>query len=197
MKFKQIGALLSISTILGINVFATKALAQVPSITFGNAIASGGCDVVGQLRGPDGRTLSIILDNMSASHGQRQRCILRVDTTIPPGFLVQDVDVLYQGSTDVMRRSRGITFSRSYTLTGGQLGIATSTPQITQFRVSNPLFQVQDALTVLSLSNSCRGTRGQFGINMVAQSSIGSSIVVDSADLNAGDVRLHFNLIPC
>ncbi|MHC5824389.1 MAG: hypothetical protein ACYT04_53260 [Nostoc sp.] len=41
MNFKQFGVLLSISTVLGMNVIATKALAQdLPSIQFGQAIAS-------------------------------------------------------------------------------------------------------------------------------------------------------------
>nr|MDZ8009953.1 DUF4360 domain-containing protein [Nostoc sp. DedSLP05] len=197
MNFKQFGVLLSISTILGINVIANKALAQdFPSITFGNAIGSGGCSVEDQLVGADGRTLSIILNNMRASNGQRKRCILRVDTNIPGGFLVQDVQVLYQGSVAVLPLSKGVTLSRSYTLTGGPIGILRAIPKTTLFKTNNPLFQEQDNLTVLSLSDSC-GAQGQFGINMIAQSSAGSDITVDTADLNAGDVQLYFDLVPC
>ncbi|MGJ5629513.1 DUF4360 domain-containing protein [Nostoc sp. CALU 1950] len=193
MNFKQFGVLLSISTVLGTNLIATKVLAQdPPSIQFGNAIGSGGCIVEDQLVGSDGRTLSIILDKMSARNGKRQRCILRVDTAIPSGFHVQDVQILYQGSTEI---SQGKTsLSRSYIFTGGALGVAKATPTTTQFTSSNPLFQAQDNLTVASAS--CGG-QGQLGINMIAQSSQGSFIVVDTADLNAGDVKLHIQLAPC
>jgi Domain of unknown function (DUF4360) len=195
MNFKQFGVLLSISTVLGANLIATKALAQEqPSIQFGQAIGSGGCIVEDQLAGSDGRTLSIILDKMSARNGKRQRCILRVDTTIPSGFHVQDVQILYQGSTEVRSGSRGTSLSRSYIFTGGALGVARATPTTTQFTSDNPLFQAQDDLTVASAS--CGG-QGQLGMNLVAQSSQGSFIVVDTADLNAGDVKLHINLTPC
>ncbi|MHC5723890.1 MAG: hypothetical protein ACYTXY_06945 [Nostoc sp.] len=72
MNFKQFGVLLSISTVLGMNVIATKALAQdPPSIQFEKAIGSGGCTIGNQLPGSDGRTLSIFLDNMVAKDGGR------------------------------------------------------------------------------------------------------------------------------
>ena len=52
MNFKQFCVFLSISTVLGMNVIATKALAQdPPSIQFGKAIASGGCSIEDQLAG--------------------------------------------------------------------------------------------------------------------------------------------------
>ncbi|MCC5617440.1 DUF4360 domain-containing protein [Nostoc sp. CHAB 5836] len=195
MNFKQIGVLLSVSTIVGINMIANKALAQhSPSIFFERVIGSGGCIVEGQLLGPDGRSLSIILNNMNASNGQRQRCILRINTIIPSGFNVQNVQILYQGSTDVDSGSRGTSLSRGYIFTGGGLGIASAPPKTTQFVASNPLFQEQDDLIVGSAS--CGG-QGQLGINLIAQSSLGSFIVVDSADLNAGSVIFRINLRPC
>jgi hypothetical protein len=195
MKFKQLGVLLSLSTIVGINLIANKALAQPiePSITFGEAIGSGGCRVIDQLIGPDGRSVSIFLDNMKASNGQRQRCLLRIQTTIPSGFLVQDVDVLYQGSVEVGRFSRGITFSRNYSLVGS-LGIVSATPQITQFTNTNPLFVEKDDLTVLSAS--C-GASGNFGINMVAQSTLGASFTLDTVDVASAVVRIFIPLRPC
>jgi hypothetical protein len=195
MNLKQFGVLLSVSTIVGINMIANKALAQrSPSILFGRAVGSGGCIVQDQLVGSNGRTLSLFLNNMSASNGQRQRCILRVDTIIPSGFNVQNVQVLYQGSTDVGLGSRGTSLSRSYIFTGGALGIASAPPKTTQFVASNPLFQEQDDLIVASAS--CGG-QGQLGINLIAQSSLGSFIVVDSADLNAGSVIFRIDLRPC
>ncbi|MBE8971395.1 hypothetical protein IQ277_35970, partial [Nostocales cyanobacterium LEGE 12452] len=115
MNFKQFGVLLSISTILGLNVIATKALADdSSSITFGRAIAARGsaCKVADQLAGEDGRTLSLILDNFSAFSGDRKRCILRVQTFIPSGFIIQNVQALYQGNTDINRGSRGTSLSR-------------------------------------------------------------------------------------
>ena len=201
MNFKQFGVLLSISTILAMNVIATKALAQKspspkpPSITFRNAIASGGCIVTDQLLGSDGRTLSLLLDNFKASEGARQRCILRIDTIIPSGFQVQNVQVLYQGSVGVNSRSKGITLSRSYIFNGGALGgIASARPITTLFKSTDPLFQEQDDIFVASAS--CGG-QGQLGANVIAQSSPGSSIVVDSADFSAGDVIFRIDLKGC
>ncbi|MEH1939947.1 MAG: DUF4360 domain-containing protein [Nostoc sp.] len=177
------------------NVIVSKALAQeAPSIQFGNAIGSGGCSIEDQLAGSDGRTLSIILKDMSAKNGKRQRCLLRVDTIIPSGFHVQDVQILYQGSTEVSSGSGGANLSRSYIFTGGALGVSKATPTTTKFTSSEPLFQAQDNLTVASAS--CGG-QGQLGINMIAQSSPGSFIVVDTADINAGDVKLHIDIAPC
>jgi hypothetical protein len=175
MKFKQLGVLLSLSTIVAINLIANKVLAQEPSITFGEAITSGGCRVVDQLVGTNGKSLLILSDNMKASNGERQRCLLRVSTTIPAGFFVQDAQVLYQGSVEVLPLSRGVSLSRSYSLVGS-LGIVTATPITTQFTASDPLFLEKDDLTVLSAS--C-GARGDFGLNMIAQSQPGASINFD------------------
>ncbi|MDZ7953748.1 DUF4360 domain-containing protein [Nostoc sp. DedQUE09] len=197
MNFKQFGVLLSLSTILGLNVIATKVLAEEPSITFGDALGSGGCSVAGQLPGDDGRSLSIILDNMSAFNGQRQKCILRVQTFIPSGFIVQDVQVLYQGNTDIDRGSKGTSLSRTYSFSGGALGQAVASPQTTKF-TSSKAFAEQDEITVLAATGLCSGGgQGLLGINMIAQSSRGSSIFVDTADINAGDVRLYFDLRRC
>ncbi|MCC5641664.1 DUF4360 domain-containing protein [Nostoc sp. CHAB 5824] len=193
MNFKQVSALLCVSTVLSMNVIASKALAQEqPSIQFGKAIGAGGCTVGDQLPGSDGRTLSIFLDNMVAKNGKRQRCILRVNTTIPSGFHVQDVQILYQGSTEVPQGKTSL--SRSYIFNGGAFGQPTATPTTSEFTSTNPLFQAQDNLTVASAS--CGG-EGQLGMNMVAQSSSGTSIVIDSVDLNAGDVKLHIDIAPC
>jgi hypothetical protein len=187
MKFKQLGVLLSLSTIVGINVIANKALAQPiePSITFGNAIATGECRVADQLVGPNGRSLSIDLNNMRATNGQRARCIIRVNTTIPPGFRVQDARLVYQGSVEVFPLSRGVTFNRSYSFTRGT-GLA-SKLSTTTFTDSNPLFEKQDDLT--GLFASCGG-RGNFGINMHAQSSPGSDIIFDTAYVSISSLKL-------
>ncbi|MEH2078598.1 MAG: DUF4360 domain-containing protein [Nostoc sp.] len=197
MNIKIFGVLLSISTIFGVNVIATKTLADVsPSITFRKAIASGGgCIVTDQLLGSDGRSLSLLLDKFNAKEGARQRCILRIDTIIPSGFIVQNVEILYQGSVDVKSLSKGTTLSRSYIFNGGALGgITSARPIVTQFKSSDPLFQEQDDIFVASAS--CGG-QGQLGINLIAQSTSGSSIFVDSADLSAGDVLLRIDLAPC
>ena len=202
MNFKQFGVLLSISTILGMNVIVTKALAETPpipkppSITFRNAIASGGCIVTDQLLGSDGRTLSLLLDNFKASEGGRQKCILRIDTIIPSGFQVQNVQVLYQGSVGVNSpQSKGVTLSRSYIFNGGALGgIVSARPITTVFKSSDLLFQEQDDILVASAS--CGG-QGQLGANVIAQSSPKSSIVVDSADFSAGNVIFRIDLSPC
>ncbi|MDZ8071016.1 MAG: DUF4360 domain-containing protein [Nostoc sp. DedQUE08] len=197
MNFKQFGLLLSLTTILGINAIATKALADEPSITFGDAIGSGGCSVADQLPGDDGRSLSIVLDNFSAFNGQRQKCILRVQTFIPSGFIVQDVQVLYQGTTDIDSKSKGTSLNRTYSFSGGALGQAVAPPKTSKF-TSSKAFAEQDEITVLAATGLCSGGgQGLLGINMIAQSSRGSSIFVDTADLNAGDVRLYFDLRRC
>ncbi|MEH1989454.1 DUF4360 domain-containing protein [Nostoc sp.] len=197
MNFKQFGLLLSLTTILGLNVIATKVLAEEPSITFGDALGSGGCKVADQLPGEDGRSLSIVLDNFSAFSGQRQKCILRVQTFIPSGFIVQDVQVLYQGTTDIDRRSRGTSLNRTYSFSGGALGQAVAPPKTTKF-TSSKAFAEQDEITVLAATGLCSGGgQGLLGINLIAQSSRGSSIFVDTADINAGDVRLYFDLKRC
>ncbi|MEH2088734.1 DUF4360 domain-containing protein [Nostoc sp.] len=198
MNFKQFGLLLSLTTILGMNVITTKVLAgDLPSITFGDALGSGGCSVADQLPGEDGRSLSIVLDNFSAFNGQRQKCILRVQTFIPSGFIVQDVQVLYQGTTDIDRGSRGTSLSRTYSFSGGALGQAVAPPKTTKF-TSSKAFAEQDNITVLAATGLCSGGgQGLLGINMVGQSARGSSIFVDTADLNAGDVRLYFDLKRC
>jgi hypothetical protein len=194
MNFKQFGVLLSVSAVLGMNFIPTKALTQKPSIKFGQAIASGGCNVGDQLVGSDGRTLSIVFDNMHAENGSRQSCILRVNTTIPSGFYVQDMRILYQGSTEVPSGSKGTSLSRSYIFNGGALGQASARPATTKFTSSNELFQVEDPITVASAS--CGG-EGQLGINMIVQSSPGTSIVVGSPDLAGRDVEIHVDLDPC
>jgi Domain of unknown function (DUF4360) len=197
MNFKQFGVLLSLSTILGLNVIGAKVLADEPSITFGDAIGSGGCKIEDQLVGEDGRTLSLILDNFSAFSGARKRCILRVQTFIPSGFIIQNVQVLYLGNTDVNRGSRGTSLSRTYSFSGGAFGQAVAPPQTTKFTTTKA-FAEQDEITVLAASGLCSGGgQGQLGINLVAQSSSGSSIFVDTADINAGDVLLSFDLKRC
>ncbi len=195
MNFKQVGVLLFISTIVGMNVVAAKALAQEePSIQFGEAVAAPGCVIAEQLVGEDGRTLSLLFDNFEAKNGKRKACNIRVLSTIPSGFQVQKLQVLYQGSTEVPSGTRGTTLSRSYIFNGGALGVAKAPPQTTKFTSTNELYQEQDELTAVSAS--CGG-RGQFGINMIAQSSKGTSIIVDTADLNAGKVEIQFELDSC
>lgn len=195
MNFKQFGVLLSISTIFGMNLIANKALAQEsPSITFRKAIAVGGCSIAAQEVGEDGRTLSLILDKFSAFNGQRNRCIIRINTIIPSGFNIQELNVLYQGSVEVGAKSEGPDFSRSYTFSAGNLGQVVATPQKTKFKEDDPLFQVQDNLDVISAS--CGG-QGQLGLNLIEQSYPGSNIIVDTTDVNAGKVILSLDLIPC
>jgi hypothetical protein len=190
MNFKKVGVLLSVSTMLGMNIISSKALAQEPSIKFGQAFGQGNCTIADQLTGEDGRTLSIALDNFSAGNGvPRTKCIIRVDTTIPSGFHVQNLQILYQGST-----SGSTTLSRSYIFNSGAIGLGKLPPKVTKFTSSNPLFQEQDDFTAVSAS--CGGT-GQFGMNMVATATNGASIIIDTADVRAGDVKFHFDLVQC
>ncbi len=193
MNLKQFGVLLSVSTLIGINIGTTKALTQEPSIQFGEAISQGSCTIENQLASEDGRTLAIAFKDFTAANGKRNKCVLRINTTIPSGFHVQDVQILYQGTAEVA--SGGNTsLSRSYIFNGGAFGQPTAPSKTSKFTESNPLFQEQDELTVASAS--CGG-QGQLGMNMVAASSRGSSIFVDTADLNAGDVKINIDIVSC
>ncbi|MEH2352746.1 hypothetical protein [Nostoc sp.] len=189
MNFKQFGVLLSISTIFGMNVIVTKTLAQdLPSISFG-AITTVGCSVANQPTGSVRTTLPITLDNISASEGQRQRCILRAETFIPSGFFVKDIQILYEASAKVSSMSKGASLSRTYSFSGGAVGQAISLPKTTNFTSNGSNeFAEQDDITVLSAS--CGG-QGQLGINIIAQSSPGSSIDISKIVILSG------NLSPC
>ena len=197
MNFKQFGILLSLSSLVGVGFIATKALTQEsseePSIQFGEAASVGRCVIGDQLTGEDGRTLSIGLNDFQSEYGQRDKCTLRINTTIPGGFHIQNVDVLYQGSAEVPNGHA--TLARSYTFNGGAFGQVAAPPKVSKFTASNPLFQEQDNLAVASVS-ACGGN-GQLGINMVASSSNKSALYIDSVDVNASKVELHFDLVPC
>lgn len=195
MNFKQLGVLVSVSTLLGMNVAATKALAQEePSIKFEDAAASPGCIIADQLVGDDGRTLSLLFEDFAAANGKRKACSIRVETVIPSGFRVQEVQVLYQGSAEVPKGTTPPTLSRRYTFFGGALGTSKTPAQIATFKSSNPLYAVQDDLALISAS--CGG-KGTLGVNAVAQSRKGNSLIVDTADFNAGRVLFSFDLGPC
>lgn len=200
MNFKQFTTLLLLSGLFGIGVNTTKSLAQEskaeePSIQFGEAASVGSCSIGDQLTGEDGRTISIGLNNFQAEYGSRTKCVLRVNTTIPGGFHVQNVDVLYQGEAQIDKPGEKAIFSRSYSFNGGAFGQVVAPPKTTKFTESNPLFQEQDNLTAASVS-ACGGT-GQLGINMVGRASKEAALFIDSADINASKVQLHFDLVPC
>lgn len=196
MNWKQFKILLLLATILGLGFITTPSLTQeepVPTIQFGKARGSSGCSVKNQLTGRDRRTLAILLDNMSAANGKRKNCVIQVDTIIPNGFHVQNVQILYQGSTEVP--SGGNTsLSRDYKFTGRSLEKVAGKPLISEYTSSNPLFQEQDEF--VAASASCGG-QGLIGIHLIALSSPGASIIIDTADLNAGDVKIYFDLARC
>ncbi|MEH2127287.1 hypothetical protein [Nostoc sp.] len=191
MNFKQFGVLLSISIIFGMNVIVPKTLAQdLPSISFG-AITTVGCSVANQPTGSVRTTLPITLDNISASEGQRQRCILRAETFIPSGFFVKDIQILYEASAKVSSMSKGASLSRTYSFSGGALGQVIAPPKTTKF-ISDKAFVEQDEITVLPASGLCSGGgQGLLGINIIAQSSPGSSIDISKIVIFSG------NLSPC
>ncbi|MDM9583881.1 MULTISPECIES: hypothetical protein [unclassified Nostoc] len=162
----------------------TKTLAHdLPSISFG-AIITSGCSVTNTLPGSVTSTLPIALDQISASEGQRQRCILRAQTFIPSGFFVEDIQILYQGSTTVNSMSKGASLSRTYSFSGGALGQTISPIKTTKFTSNGSNgFAEQDGITVLS--TSCGG-EGLLGINIIAQSSLGSSIDISKIVIFSG-----------
>lgn len=198
MNFKQLGILLSVVTVFGMNVVATKALAQVkPRIRFGSAISSGsGCNIADQLVGQDGRSLSILFDEFEVKNGKRKACNLRIPTTIPRGFRVKALQVLYQGSTEVPPGTRATTLARSYIFAGGAFGLSKAPPKISKFASTNELYQEQDEITVASAS--C-GAEGTLGTNIIAQSYSGNRISFDTGegDLVSGKVEFHIDLARC
>lgn len=197
MNLKKLGFFFSFSALLGVSLTATKAFTQEsePSIQFGEAASVGRCSIGDQLTGTDGRTISIGLNDFQVQEGARDKCVLRINTTIPSGFHVQNVDVLYQGEAIIDRPGKKAIFSRSYSFNGGAFGQVVAPPKTTNFTESNPLFQEQDNLTAASVS-ACGG-EGQLGINMVARASKKAALFIDSVDVNASKVELRFDLVRC
>lgn len=188
MNLKHFCILLSVATVFSINVVVTKALAQKkPRIQFEKAIASG-CKIANRPIGKDGKTSLFLFWNIQARDGQRKFCNIRINTTVPSGFRVENLQFLYQGNINVSSGSRGTSLSRSYTFAGGALGITALKPKISKFTSTNELFQELDDITTVSAS--CGG-QGQLGINAIAQSFPGSSIVVDTP------IVIHYKLAPC
>ncbi|WP_158441881.1 DUF4360 domain-containing protein [Pleurocapsa sp. PCC 7319] len=181
---------------LGINLIPTKALTkkpQKPSIKYEKAFSWNGCKVGGQLAGGDGRTLAIVLDDMSVADKERQLCFIAVPTTIPGNYLMQDVQILYQGTTEnpggaktrLRRKYKFVSKSRK----------RINTEWVTSlFKSSNPLFQEQDEVAVIP--KSC-GWQGWLIIGIEAKASRKTSLIVDTADLNAGDVKIDIDTTPC
>ena len=197
MNLKKLGFFFSLSALLGVSLTATEAFTQEsePSIQFGEAASVGRCTIGDQLTGTDGRTISIGLNDFQVQEGARDKCVLRINTTIPSGFHVQNVDVLYQGEAIIDKPGKKAIFSRSYSFNGGAFGQVVAPPKTTKFTESNPLFQEQDNLTAASVS-ACGG-EGQLGINMVARASKKAALFIDSVDVNASKVELRFDLVPC
>ena len=131
MNSKHLKNFLLIFTVLGINLISTKALTEQielsnlqikrpqnwktiirnrkrrrPSIKFKQSFSWNGCQIGGQLAGSDGRTLAIILDNMSVEDRERKFCFLAIPTTLPENQTMQDVQILYQGTTENPGKAR-------------------------------------------------------------------------------------------
>jgi hypothetical protein len=76
MNIRKFGLLLSVSTLIGVNIGTTKALTQTatpptqePSIQFGKALFQGTCTIENQLAGEDGRTLAIAFGKFQSENG--------------------------------------------------------------------------------------------------------------------------------
>ena len=81
-----------------------------------------------------------MFDNFEAKDGDRKSCIIRVNTTIPSGYRVKDMQIMYQGSTEVPPGSKGTSLSKIYIFNGGAFGIDKDSPKTTKFTSSNELF---------------------------------------------------------
>ena len=215
---KYLGILLFIAIILGINLNATKALTQqpqfpsiqskipfdwknlisgkkakFPSIQYKKAFSWNGCKVDNQLAGQDGRTLAIVLDNMNVVGNQRKLCFIAVPTTIPGNYLMQDVQILYQGTTENPGGAKTL-LRRKYTFVSKSRKKIKLEWIASKFKTSNPLFQEQDDVAVIP--KSCKW-QGWLIIGIEARASRTSSLIVDTADLNAGDVKIDIDTTPC
>ncbi len=197
MNFRYFGAFLSLSTVLGINLVATKALTQQPqkpSIQFNKAYSwKSGCKVDNQLAGEDGRTLAIVLDNMNVADNERKLCFIVVPTALPGNYLMQDVQVLYQGTTENPQGAKTLLKRKYIFVSKSRKKIRTKWVS-KLFKSSNPLFQEQDEVSVIP--KSC-GWQGLLIIGIDARASRTTSLIVDTADLNAGDVKIDIDTTPC
>jgi hypothetical protein len=179
---KTASSVISLFVLAGVNLFPVAA--QVPSITFGPAIASGsGCRPSQQVISPDGRTISILLENFEAKNGKRSNCVLRVPTAVPAGFLIQNVDVTYQGFRDIKRGGRG--FLKSTYSVGAQTapGVNANFTSGTDIFTETAPFQV-------GAFSQC-GFNSNIGVNMTAYASPNSTVILDSVDMQARDPELY------
>ncbi len=73
----------------------------ITQFEIGEAISQGKCTIASQIADGEKHTLSMVLDGFFAENSQRKRCLLRVNTSIPSGFRIKGVRVLYQGETRI------------------------------------------------------------------------------------------------
>jgi hypothetical protein len=193
MLKKTVSSAISLFVLTSVNLLPLAA--QTPSITFGEAVTSGsGCRPAEQVISPDGRTISILLENFVAQNGKRSNCVLRVPTAVPGGFLVQSVDVTYQGFKDIAPRGRG--FLKSTYSVGAQ----TAQGLNLNFTPGTDIFTGKAPFTLAALSQC--GFNSNIGVNMTAYASQNSTVILDSVDMQARNpdiymVTLTFGLRPC
>ena len=223
MNFKYLRSFLLIFTVLGINLISVEARTQQPeisgvktieakkpinrknrsrrrkkknrraSIKFERAFSWNGCQIEGQLAGVDGRTLAIILDNMSVKNKERKFCFMAIPTALPDNQVMQDVQVLYQGTTENPEKAKTL-LRRKYTF------VSKSQKKIkldwieSKFKSSIPLFQEQDEVSINP--DSC-GWDGWLVIRIETRASRKASLIVDTADINAGDIKIDIDTTSC
>jgi len=218
MNSKYFKSFLLIFTVLGINLIPAEALTKplevaniqskrpanwenlirsrrkrISSIEFKKAFSWNGCQIGGQLAGADGRTLAIILDNMSVADRERKVCFMAIPTTLPENQIMQDIQVLYQGTTENPGKAK-TSLRRKYSFVSkSQRKIKLDWIE-SKFESSIPLFQEQDAISVMP--KSC-GWGGWLIIGIDARASHQASLIVDTADINAGDVKVDIETTPC
>jgi hypothetical protein len=176
MLKKTVSSVISLLVLAGANFIPVVARAE--SITFGPAITSGGgCRPGQQVISPDGRTISILLENFVAENGRRATCNLRIPTEVPAGFLIQTVDVTYQGFRDI--QPRGFGFLKSTYSVGAQ----TAPGLNLNFTPGTDIFIGKAPFKVVAFSQC--GLNSNIGINMNAYASRGSTVMLDSVDMEA------------
>ena len=197
MLKKTLTSAISLLVLAGVNLpNSVQAQPRVPSITFGpGATSGGGCTPGQQIVSPDGRTLSILLDDFVAQNGRREKCNLRIPVEVPPGYLIQTVDVTYQGFKNVKRGGYG--FFRSTYNVGSQVVRGA----YRRFRGGEPDLFIENAPFKVAAFSQC-GFSSNVGINMSTYASRGSEVSLDTVDIQALNpdyyaMVLTFNLAPC
>lgn len=191
MWYKTLSTAISCLVIAGINFLPLNAKAQGESMSFTRALTSGsGCRPNKQVISPDGRAVSILLDNFIAENGKKVLCNVKLRATVPNGFFLQEVNITYQGFQDIQAGGTGYFQSSN-------LGSKTAGGVNVNFNQGADIFIAKAPFTVESKNPACKSATTDVGVQMTAFASKGSMVALDTVDLEAGKVIFEFQVVPC